>query len=154
DALQEPVYRAVMSLYARLGRRQAALRQYQVCMDALKRELNAQPEAETTHLYQQILKTPPVHPDRARESGPGSGVAALPATPPTNLPASSSELIDRDAEMRDVEDLVRRHRLVTLTGAGGIGKTRLGIEVARQLLTDFVDGVWITELGPLSDPSL
>src|SRR5262245_3377232 len=68
DALQELVHRAVMSLYAGLGRRQAALRQYQLCMDALKRELNAPPEAETTHLYQQILKTPPVHPGRAVES--------------------------------------------------------------------------------------
>src|SRR5262249_48511157 len=56
DALQEPVHRAVMSLYAGLGRRQAALRQYQLCVDTLKRELNVQPEAETTHLYQQLLK--------------------------------------------------------------------------------------------------
>ena len=81
DALQEPVHRAVMSLYARLGRRQAALRQYQLCMDALKRELNAQPEAETIQLYQQLLKTPPVHPGRAEQSTSATGAAALPATP-------------------------------------------------------------------------
>ena len=147
DALQEPVHRAVMSLYAGLGRRQAALRQYQLCVDTLRRELNAQPEAETTHLYQHILK--------AFRSTPSSDPAVLaPATPPTNLSASSSELIDREAEARDVVDLVRRHRLVTLTGAGGIGKTRVGVEVARHLLTSFVDGVWLVELGPLSDPSL
>jgi len=154
DAVQEPVHRAVMSLYAGLGRRPAALRQYQLCMDALKRELNVQPEAETTRLYQQILKTPLVHPGRAEESRPASGAAPPPATPPTNLPASSSELIDRKAETRDVLDLVTRHRLVTLTGAGGIGKTRLGVEVARHLVPDFVDGVWFAELAPLSDPSL
>jgi predicted ATPase/DNA-binding SARP family transcriptional activator len=147
DMLQEPLHRAVMSLYARLGRRQAALHQYGVCVDALKRDLNAQPEAETTHLYQQILKAPPVHSGRTEESKP-------PSAPPTNLPASSSELIAREAEMRDVVDLVTRHRLVTLTGAGGIGKTRLGLEVARQLLPDFVDGVWFAELAPLSDPGL
>src|SRR5262245_17222590 len=88
DALQEPVHRAVMSLYAGLGRRPAALRQYQLCVEALKRELNAQPEAETTQLYQQILKTPPVHPGRAEASRPPGGAAALPAIPPTNLPAS------------------------------------------------------------------
>ena len=75
-------------------------------------------------------------------------------TPPTNLPAPSSELIGREAESRDVVDLVTRHRLVTLTGAGGIGKTRLAVEVARHLLPDFVDGVWLAELAPLSDPSL
>ena len=50
DPLQEPVHRAVMRLYARLGRREAALRQYQLCADALKRELNAPPEVETTQL--------------------------------------------------------------------------------------------------------
>src|SRR5262249_49080140 len=147
DALQEPVHRAVMSLYARLGRRPAALRQYQLCMEALKRELNAQPEAETTYLYQQILKTGPVLPGRAEEARPAGGAAAPPpATPPTNLPASSSELIGREAEMRSVVDLVTRHRLVTLTGAGGVGKTRLGVEIARHLLPDFVDGVWFAEL--------
>src|SRR5262249_39875127 len=151
--LQEPVHRAVMSLYAELGRRQAALRQYQLCMDALKRELNTQPEAETARLYQQILKTSSVRPGRAEVSRPASGAAAA-ETPPTNLPASSSELIGREAETRDVEDLVTRHRLVTLTGAGGIGKTRLGVEVARVLLPHFVDGVWLAELAPLSDPSL
>src|SRR5215470_13046316 len=123
-------------------------------MDALKRELNARPEAETTHLYQQLLKTPSVHPGRPRESTPASGVAGPPATRPTNLPVPSSELIDREVETRDAMDLVARHRLVTLTGAGGVGKTRLGVEVARQLLSDFVDGVWLTELAPLSDPSL
>src|SRR5262249_48268352 len=139
DALQEPVHRAVMSLYAGLGRRQAALRQYQLCVDTLKRELNAPPEAETTHLYQQIFKTPRVHPGRGEAPRPASGAAALPATPPMNLSASSSELIDREAEMREVVDLVRQHRLVTLTGAGGIGKTRLGVEVARHLLADFID---------------
>jgi predicted ATPase/DNA-binding SARP family transcriptional activator len=154
DPLQEPVHRAVMSLYERLGRRQAALRQYQLCMDSLKRELNAQPEAETIQLYQQLLKTPPVHPGRAEESTSATGAAAPPATPPTNLPAASSELIGREAETRDVVDLVTRHRLVTLTGVGGIGKTRLALEVARHLLPDFVDGVWLAELAPLSDLSL
>ena len=150
DPLQELVHRAVMSLYARLGRRQAALRQYQLCVDALKRELNAQPETETNHLYQQILKNPHVPAGRADESRPAAGAAA----PPTNLPASSSELIDRETETRDVVDLVARHRLVTLTGAGGIGKTRLAVEVARHLMPDFVDGVWLSELAPLADPSL
>src|SRR5262249_24451025 len=49
----------------------------------------------------------------------------------------------RDAEVREVIGLMADHRLVTLTGTGGIGKTRLGLEVARQLLPQFADGVWI-----------
>ncbi|HEU5284122.1 MAG TPA: winged helix-turn-helix domain-containing protein [Burkholderiales bacterium] len=72
----------------------------------------------------------------------------------TNLATSVSELIGRDALLREVTDLVRAHRLVTLTGAGGIGKTRLGLEVGWALLPAFAGGVWIAELGPLSDPEL
>src|SRR5207245_11803215 len=59
----------------------------------------------------------------------------------------------RDASLREVVDLVTTHRLVTLTGAGGIGKTRLGLEAGRQLLPRF-DGVGLAELGPLADPQL
>jgi predicted ATPase/DNA-binding winged helix-turn-helix (wHTH) protein len=73
---------------------------------------------------------------------------------PTNLPSPVSELIGRDAELEEILRLTATHRLVTLTGAGGIGKTRLGLEVARQLLPRFTDGVWAIELAPLSDPGL
>jgi predicted ATPase/DNA-binding SARP family transcriptional activator len=169
DPLQEPVHRAVMRLYARLGRREAALRQYQHCADALKRELSAQPEAETTQLYQQILRSRPTRPDRAPVSRPSGGdpapdavadllsasAAAPPeAPPPTNLPAPTSELIGRGAALAEVTELLGAHRLVTLIGAGGIGKTRLGLDVARELRPGFVDGVWVAELAPLSDPGL
>jgi len=71
-----------------------------------------------------------------------------------NLPEALSELIGREAELRDALDLVMKHRLVTLVGAGGIGKTRLGLEVARGLLPRFPDGVFVAELGPLSSPEL
>jgi predicted ATPase/DNA-binding SARP family transcriptional activator len=155
DPLQEPVYRAVMRLYARLGRREAALRQYQLCTDALKRELSTPPEAETTQLYQQILRSRPIHAGRPEESSPASGTAAPPtATALTNLPAATSELIGRAAAVAELTELLAVHRLVTLIGAGGVGKTRLGLEVARQLLPEFSDGVWLAELGPLSEPSL
>jgi predicted ATPase/DNA-binding winged helix-turn-helix (wHTH) protein len=74
--------------------------------------------------------------------------------PPTNLPEPVSELIGRDVVLHDILDLSASHRLVTLVGAGGIGKTRLGFEVARRLLPRFADGVWAIELAPLSDPEL
>jgi hypothetical protein len=74
--------------------------------------------------------------------------------PLTNLPEPVSELIGRDAEFEEVLGLTAANRLVTLTGAGGIGKTRLGLEVARRLLPEFADGVWVIELAPLSDPDL
>ena len=81
DPLQEPVHRALMRLYARLGRREAALRQYQLCVDALKRELSAAPEAETNQLYQEILHSRPVHARPGPESGPAGGDAAPAPTP-------------------------------------------------------------------------
>jgi predicted ATPase/DNA-binding winged helix-turn-helix (wHTH) protein len=73
---------------------------------------------------------------------------------PTNLPESVSELIGREVELDEILGIAGSHRLVTLVGAGGIGKTRLGIEVARHLLPRFAEGVWVAELGPLSDPTL
>jgi predicted ATPase/DNA-binding SARP family transcriptional activator len=169
DPLQEPVHRTLMRLYARLGRREAALRQYQLCVDALKRELSTSPEAETNQLYQEILRSRSSRPDRATVAGPAGGdpvpgpaadllsaaVAALPEAPsPTNLPAPTSELIGRADALAEVTELLGVHRLVTLIGAGGIGKTRLGLEVARQVLPGFADGVWVAELAPLSDPGL
>src|SRR5258705_11318287 len=154
DPLQEPVHRAVMRLYARLGRREAALRQYQLCVDALKRELSTQPEAETTQLYQEILRSRATRPDRAEVSAPTSGNAGPGpvADPPTNLPASTSELIGRAAALAQVTELLGVHRLVTLIGAGGIGKTRLGLDAARGLLPGFADRVWVAQLPPLSHP--
>src|SRR5438128_9761826 len=80
--------------------------------------------------------------------------AAATLSPVTNLPETVSELIGREAELRDAMDLVAKHRLVTLVGAGGVGKTRLGLEVARHLLPRFPDGVFVAELGPLSSPEL
>jgi predicted ATPase/DNA-binding SARP family transcriptional activator len=168
DPLQEPVHRTLMRLYARLGRREAALRQYQLSVDALKRELNASPEAETTQLYQEILRSRSSRPDRAAVADPAgedpapgpapdllsAAVAALPEPPPTNLPAPTSELIGRADALAEVTELLGAHRLVTLIGAGGIGKTRLGLEVARRVLPGFADGVWVAELAPLSDPGL
>src|SRR6202011_3175934 len=72
----------------------------------------------------------------------GAAVSPLPladAESLTNLPASTSDLIGREAELSEATDLVTSHRLVTLVGAGGIGKTRLGREVARHMLPGFAD---------------
>ena len=80
--------------------------------------------------------------------------APAPLRSPTNLPEPVSELVGRDVELDEILDLAAAHRLITLTGAGGIGKTRLGFAAARQLLPRFADGVWAIELAPLSDPEL
>jgi predicted ATPase/DNA-binding winged helix-turn-helix (wHTH) protein len=80
--------------------------------------------------------------------------ATEPDRPLTNLPEPVSELIGRESDLAEIIDLVTNHRLVTLIGTGGIGKTRLGLEVGRCLLAEFADGVWVAELAPLSAPDL
>ncbi len=96
-------------------------------------------------------------PDEAK-ARPGLGIEPAASLSPlrsgTNLPAATSELIGRESEIASVADLTAVHRLVTLIGIGGIGKMRLGLEVARQLRPRFADGVWIAEFGPLTDPGL
>jgi predicted ATPase/DNA-binding winged helix-turn-helix (wHTH) protein len=72
----------------------------------------------------------------------------------TNVPAAVSEFIGREEELRELQPLIQQHRLVTLIGPGGIGKTRLGLEIARATLPDFPDGVWVAEFASLSDPKL
>jgi predicted ATPase/DNA-binding winged helix-turn-helix (wHTH) protein len=76
-----------------------------------------------------------------------------PAPGPSNLPAPASNIVGRETHLLDVAALVAANRLVTLVGAGGIGKTRLAIELAHRLAPTF-DGVWVAELGSLSDPEL
>src|SRR5229473_1762535 len=99
------------------------------------------------------IRTFSARPD-AQTSAGGLQPTPAPSRPPTNLPEPVSELIGRDVELDEILDLSTSHRLVTLTGAGGIGKTRLGFEAARHLLPRFADGVWAIALAPLSDPEL
>ena len=99
------------------------------------------------------IRTIAASPHTQAVAGTAVPVPAAPR-PPTNLPEPVSELIGRDVEFEEILGLTAAHRLVTLTGAGGIGKTRLGLEVARRLLPEFADGVWVIELAPLSDPDL
>ena len=75
-------------------------------------------------------------------------------TPATNLPADLTSFIGRDRESAEISELLRTHRLVTLVGVGGTGKTRLMLHVADELAGRHPDGVWLVELAPLRDPSL
>ncbi len=72
---------------------------------------------------------------------------------PGNLRPAITSLIGRDAEVSNLQAALRSHRLVTLAGVGGVGKTRLALEVATQLADEFVDGVWFFELAAVADPA-
>jgi predicted ATPase len=70
-----------------------------------------------------------------------------------NLPVQATSFIGREREMLAVKERIKSARLVTLTGSGGCGKTRLTLQVAADLIDDYADGVWLVELAPLSDPA-
>lgn len=74
--------------------------------------------------------------------------------PASNIPVPLTRLIGRERELRDVTRLHAGARLLTLTGSGGVGKTRLALQVAAEVLATFKDGVWLVELAPLSDEAL
>ena len=74
--------------------------------------------------------------------------------PITNLPAPITTFIGREIEQSEVIRLITKHRLVTLTGSGGVGKTRLSIKVGEQVLESYAAGVWLLELASLNDPLL
>jgi len=140
DPLQEAVHRSLMRLYARQGRRSAALKQYQICVGALQRELGAEPEAETKQLYQELLRRS-VEGPRSAEAGAARGIrrsAAVPAPP--DLPTTETPLVGRqDALERlraGLEDAERgRGHVATVVGEAGIGKTRLISALAAEALS-------------------
>lgn len=83
--------------------------------------------------------------------GAGDGVRVRSEDTPHNLPNELTPLIGREREITEVRELLARHRLVTLTGVGGCGKTRLAMRVGLDLLSKHGDGVWIVELAPIAE---
>jgi predicted ATPase/DNA-binding SARP family transcriptional activator len=137
DPLAEPAHRALMLLYAGTGRRQQALAQYQLLRQGLDAELAAEPDPATRELYQQLL-------------APAPGAAAGGG----NLPRQLTSFVGRERERADIAGLLGRARLVTLTGPGGCGKTRLALEAAADALAQVPDGAWFVDLASLSDSTL
>ena len=157
DPLHEEVHRALMRLFAAGGRRQQALEQYHQLRQALSRDLEAEPDPQTGRLYRALLRgevdpDPPELKPRLATARATGGRVAEPAR--HNLLIALTSFIGRDRELREVARLLERNRLVTLTGAGGSGKTRLAVEAATARLGAGHDGVWLVELAGLGDPAL
>ncbi len=75
-------------------------------------------------------------------------------TLPNNLPIQRSTFVGREHDVADVKELLERHRLLTLVGSGGVGKTRLAIQAGAEMLDQYTDGVWFVDFAPISDPEL
>ena len=140
DRANERAHQHLMFCHLALGDRVAALKQFAACRSALVDELAVEPSRETEQLHDWIRHTPSQRP-------------ALEASV-TNLPVPLTSFVGRQREMAAVKDQLSAVRLLTLTGAGGSGKTRLAIEAATDLVDAFSDGVWWVELAVVSDAEL
>jgi predicted ATPase/DNA-binding SARP family transcriptional activator len=130
----EEAHRALMQAHYRLGDRNAALAQYDQCVQQLWAELAVEPEAETQQLRQQIFAS--------------ALAVTVSAEISDNLPLQTGPFFGRQREQTHLLRLLvdPKIRLVTLVGTGGSGKTRLALEVGQQLKTSFPDGVWFVRL--------
>ena len=119
--------------------------------DELERVIRKCLEKESAQRYQSASE---VLADLRRLQRQTDDMVAHAPTPRTNLPVPLTSFVGRQRETEEIRRLVEHARLVTLTGAGGCGKTRLALHVASGLGETFRDGVWMVDLGPLSEPTL
>ncbi|WP_090766740.1 BTAD domain-containing putative transcriptional regulator [Nonomuraea maritima] len=130
--LREGFVAALMRALAEAGRGAEALTVYQRTRERLADELGADPSAELSALHTALLRG---------ELGERADDRR------TNLRAGLTSFVGKDDDVSEVADLAMKHRLVTLTGAGGSGKTRLATETARTMLAELPDGAWLVELA-------
>ncbi|WP_406049400.1 BTAD domain-containing putative transcriptional regulator [Kribbella sp. NBC_00889] len=140
DPLHERAVRSLMRRHTTMGRLSEALAQYERLRGELRTTYGTDPDPETQRVYRDLLT--------------GSvTVDDPPTTVRHNLAPALTSFVGREREIADVHRLLARGRLVTLTGVGGAGKTRLAEEAARRL-HEYADGVWIADLVPVADPHL
>jgi predicted ATPase/DNA-binding SARP family transcriptional activator len=155
DPLNEEAHRALMRAYAASGRRAHALAQFEQLRTTLGDELAADPEPETRELYRELLA----------EGAPEPDIAVTPPVQPRpldwsepvrreQLPWQPTSFVGRRRELDELDHLLNARRLVTLTGPGGCGKTRLALELARQRSDRYRDGARAVELAGVADPTL
>jgi predicted ATPase/DNA-binding SARP family transcriptional activator len=154
DPLYEPAHRLLMALYASTNQPAAAFRQYQECVKILRNELNASPAEATTSLYERIRLG-------EFDLADGFGELTVRVVAPTpagdgsghNLPAQITPFVGREFEITALSGLILDpdFSLVTIIAPGGMGKTRLALELGRRLVKQFQNGAFFVELAPIND---
>jgi predicted ATPase/DNA-binding SARP family transcriptional activator len=138
--LRERLWRQLVIALYRSERQADALAAYRRARAHLSEELGLEPSEELRALERAVLRQ--------------EVAAASPAYARHNLPAPVTSFVGRGRELADLERLLREQRLVTLTGMGGAGKTRVALEAASRQVGVWPGGVWLVDLMPLSDPAL
>ena len=139
---RESAHLRLMEAHAGAGNRGEALRAYERCRRVLAEELGVSPSPSTEAAYLALLGDEPPAPAGAAEA------------PAPDLPIPLTRLVGRDDELAAIEKALAGTRLLTLTGTGGVGKTRLSLAAAADLAGDLADGAAFVELAPLADPEL
>jgi predicted ATPase/DNA-binding SARP family transcriptional activator len=144
----EQLYRQKMRSHYYAGQHTEAIQAFHECVQKLNEVLGVEPSQETQALSQKMLR---------------QEMPELPKVIPHNLPLALTSFIGREHEIIDIKRLFTQvgtngcsplHRLVTLTGPGGCGKTRLALEIATRISSKYADGVWLVDLAILTDPAL
>lgn len=147
DPANEQAHQHLMFCYMAAGDRSAALRQYELCVRALLAELDVPPMPETTAFYEWLKQADGLTQKRDEARPLAAKI--------TNLPIPLTSFVGRTHETATAKQLLTpaggNTRLLTLTGAGGSGKTRLAIQVATDLIDRFAHGVWWVELATLTE---
>lgn len=167
DRANEAAYQHLIASLAESGDRSGALQQFEQCKQALNEDLNVPPAADTLALVEKIKRESQNTAIVVPQSLATSPSIAKPAPPlPSalgNLPRPLTSFIGRGPALAEVRRLITQldpdsglpiHPLVTIVGQGGSGKTRLAIQVARELAAQYLHGAWWVELAPLNDGAL
>lgn len=143
EPFRESAHLRLMQAHAGAGNRGEALRAYERCRRVLADQLGVNPSPATEAAYVALLGDEPESSRESRRAGPD-----------TNLPFALTRLVGRDEELAAIEKALAGTRLLTLTGTGGVGKTRLALAAAAGSAADFSGGAFLVELAPLADPDL
>ncbi len=146
EPFRESAHLRLMQAHAGAGNRGEALRAYERCRRVLAEELGVNPSPATEAAYVALLRDEPV-----TVTVP---VPAVEKAAADNLPLALTRLVGRDTELAAVEKALAGTRLLTHTGTGGVGKTRLGLAAAAGVAGHHTDGAFLVELAPLADPDL